>query len=558
MRILFFSAVLFIFAAACVFAQVENVSIEYPVYDFIREMSVKKIINFDEDNPNLSRFEIANFLKTIDSKKAELSKTEIKLLDKYKVEFIPEESSKDNTWQMFGSGKNFISNLGDFFSNKQKYIFTAGKPGSNVFIEGIGNVYAGTEFKPDNKHQTVFMDGGFRARGTIFKSLGYSFDFTKGFIGGNSELAGIIEPKLQSNFKYNENAEVFNNYDYTNAYLKYYIEPTEGMGLSAQFGREKLTYGYGYGSKPILSGDNPNMDFLKLNFNYGIIRFSSIFASTVGYMSENRDDRYTKYFSAHRIKVAIPDIVDLAISDVVIYNGRIDFAYLNPILLWHFAEKSLQDRDNKNFVFDFKTKFMKDVEIQGTLFVDDDEQFAILSGGTTRSQKYVYQIGTMIYEPFIKNLSLTVEYTKIRPYTYTHYDIRDNYTAYGVNLGHRIGPNADELFTRLTYNISDWGRINLEYSHVRKGNNIYDANGNLVTNVGGDIAQGHRTGIDPEEAPFLAGNRVNTDAVGLNFRWIPIRNYIFDFYYGYTMQNFMTEGYKNDFSFGYVRMNIEY
>ncbi len=548
---------LFVLTSIC-YPQIENVSIEYPVYDFLKEMTVKKIINYDEDNPNLSRFEIANFLKTIDSKKPELSNTEIKILNKYKVEFIPEEANKDNTWQMFGSGKKFLKNLEDFFSNKQKYVFTAGKPGSNAFIEAIGNVYAGTEFKPDNSKNSVLMDGGFRARGTIFNHLGYYFDFSKGAIFGNKELASVIEPKLNTDFKFNENSESLKNYDFTNAYLKFYIEPTEGMGLSAQFGREKLTYGYGYGSKPILSGDNPNMDFLKLNFNYGIVRFSSIFASTVGYMQQNRDDRYTKYFSAHRIKVAIPDIVDLAISDVVVYNGRIEFAYLNPILLWHFAEKSLQDRDNKNFIFDFKTKFLKNVEFQGTFFVDDDEQFAILSGGSTRSQKYVYQIGTMIYEPLIKNLSFTIEYTKIRPYTYTHYDIRDNYTAYGVNLGHRIGPNADELFSRITYNISDWGRINLEYSHVRKGNNIYDSNGMLVTNVGGDIAKGHRTGIDPEEAPFLAGNRVNTDAIGLNFRWIPIRNYIFDFYYGYTIQNYLTEGYKKDFSFGYIRMNVEY
>ena len=469
MRKLFLTIILFVIALSSGISQVENVSIEYPVYDFLKEMTVKKIINYDEDNPNLSRFEIANFLKTIDSKKSELSKTEIELLNKYKVEFIPEESNKDNTWQMFGSGNKFWNNLGDFFSKKQKYVFTAGKPGSNAFVEAIGNVYAGTEFKPDNANNSLIMDGGFRARGTVFNHLGYYMDFSKGAIFGSKELAAIIEPKLRTDFKFNEDSESLKNYDFTNAYLKFYIEPTEGMGLSAQFGRERLTYGYGYGSKPILSGDNPNMDFLKLNFNYGIVRFSSIFASTVGYMQENRDDRYTKYFSAHRIKVAIPDIVDLAISDVVVYNGRIEFAYLNPILLWHFAEKSLQDRDNKNFILDFKTKFIKNVEFQGTLFVDDDEQFAIFSGGTTRSQKYVYQFGTMIYEPLIKNLSLTVEYTKIRPYTYTHYDIKDNYTAYGANLGHRIGPNADEFFSRITYNISNWGRINLEYSRREAG-----------------------------------------------------------------------------------------
>jgi hypothetical protein len=164
----------------------------------------------------------------------------------------------------------------------------------------------------------------------------------------------------------------------------------------------------------------------------------------------------------------------------------------------------------------------------------------------------------MIYEPLIKNLSLTLEYTKIRPYTYSHYDIRNNYTSNGVNLGHRIGPNADELFSRITYNISNWGRINLEYSHVRKGNNIYDANGILIKNVGGDITQTFRDDVDDPNAPFLEGNRVNTDAVGINFRWIPIRSYIFDFYYGYSIENHVTEGFKKDYSFGYVRMNVEY
>ncbi len=82
---------LFVLTSIC-YPQIENVSIEYPVYDFLKEMTVKKIINYDEDNPNLSRFEIANFLKTIDSKKPELSNTEIKILNKYKVEFIPEEA----------------------------------------------------------------------------------------------------------------------------------------------------------------------------------------------------------------------------------------------------------------------------------------------------------------------------------------------------------------------------------------------------------------------------------------------------------------------------------
>jgi hypothetical protein len=552
--------IFFILLFSCILrAQVENVPLSDPVYIFIKEMSVKKIISgYDDDNPNLSREDAAGFLKKIDKKKTELSGTEKELLEKFKPEFIPEESNKDNTWKMFGTGKNFINNLGDFFSNKQKYLYFGGKQGSNIYFEGIGNIYTGHEFKPNDKVNTLMMDGGFRVHGTIFKNLGYFFDFNKGAIIGQQELAPFMEPRLRSDFKFNENTEKFGNYDRTNAYLKYRIEPFEDANLSVQFGREKLTYGYGYGSKLILSGENPDMDFLKMNFNYGVIRFSSIFASMPGYFSDNRDERYTKYFSAHRFKVALDDLFDAAISDVVVYADRIEFAYLNPILFWHFAEKSLQDRDNKNIAFDFQTKFLKNVEFQWTSFVDDDEQFAMLTGKTNRNQKFGYQAGAFVYVPFIRNLSFVVEYTKIRPYTYSHWDVKNNYTSYGINLGHRMGPNADEIFTRLSYNISDWGRFNFEYRHIRKGENVYDDNGNLIKNVGGDVAITFRDGIDDPDAKFLDGERVNTDNFILNFRFIPIRNYIFNFYYVYNINRNITKGFNTDMSYAYVKLNIEY
>lgn len=543
--------------SVCV-SQVENVPLTYPVYDFLKEMSVKKIIAYDEDSPNLSRFEVADFLKTIDGQKSQLSNTEIKLLNKFKIEYIPELANTDNTWQMFGSGRKFTKNLNDFFSKKQKYIYKIGKEGNNAYIEGLGNLYGGVQIKPSEKKGAFMMDGGFRARGTVFDHLGYSLDYLKGAMFGDNSLAPYMEPRLKTDLKFNENAEVLKNYDNTTAYLKYHVEPLENFHLSALFGREKTTLGYGYGSKPILSGDNPDMDYLKLNLKYGVISYTTIFASTVGYFEKQRQDRYTKYYSAQRLKLSLPDLFDFALSDVIIYNGRIDFAYLNPILFFTFAEKTLQDRDNKNFVFDLRTKFWKNVEFTGTVFIDDDEQFAFVTGKTDRKEKFVYQVGTMIYEPFIKNLSLTVEYTKIRPYTYSHYDVRDNYTAYGMNLGHRIGPNADEIFTRLTYNISDWGRFNFEYSHVRKGNNIYDANGTLIKNVGGDVLYGYRDEIDDPNAQFLEGERVNSDVIGLNFRWIPIRNYTFDFHYAYTIDNYITKGYKSDFSYAFVKLNINY
>ncbi len=552
--------VLFVFfAAARAFAQVENVPLYFPVYDFLKEMSVKKIIHYDDDNPNLSRFEVADFLKTIDLKKNSLTRTEKDLLEKYKVEYIPGESNSGNTWNMFGSGRKFTDNLDGFFSNKQKYMFSSGNPGNNIFVEGLGNVYAGHEIKPDRDINTLMMDGGLAARGTLFNHLGYYLEWGKGMMFGQKDLGPLMEPRMKIDYKFNEDKEKLRNYDYTSAYLKYYIEPLEKFGISVQFGREKTTFGYGYGSKTMLSGDGPDLDYLKLNAKYGVIRYTVMYASTVGYFLPVRDDRYTKYISMQRLKIALPDLFDAAISTSIVYNGRIDFAYLNPIMFWPFAEKSLQDRDNKNFVLDFQTRFLKNVELQGTLYIDDDELFGFATGKINKTEKIAYQIGTFIYEPLsIPDLTFIAEYTKIRPYVYSHYDIKDNYTAYGINLGHRIGPNSDEICTKLAYNISDWGRAGIEYRFIRKGNNIYDEFGNLIKNVGGDISQGFRDNIDDDYARFLDGERVNSNNLTLNFRFIPIRNYTFDLVYVYNIDNNITKSFKKDFSYGYVRMNITY
>jgi len=556
----YISVVFILIFSVSVVAQVENIPLDNPVYEFFKEMKVKKVLfRFADDNPNLSYFQAANYLKEIGKSRKELSSTEIKLLEKFKVEFIPEESNESNTWNMFGSGKKFIPNMKDFFSNKQKYLFSAGKTGNNGYVEAIGNLYFGKSLKPGGGKLTSIMDGGFRGRGTLFNHLGYSVSWYKGFLFGDKNLAGKMEPKLTTDFKFLENKESNVNYDNTASYVKYYAEPLEDFGLSAQFGREKITYGYGYSGKPYISGNNPDMDFLKMNFDYGVVNLSSIFASTVGNFDWDYTKRYTKYISAHKLKVSIKDLFDIGYTDIVVYNGRIDFAYLNPILVWHFAEKSLQDRDNKNVALDIQTRFLKNVELQGTLFIDDDEQFSLLAGKTSRKEKFAYQVGTFIYEPLtIKNLALQFEYSKVRPYTYSHYDPKDTYTAYGICFGDQNGPNSDQVFTKLSYNISDWGKFNLEYRSIRKGNNIYDANGVLVKNVGGDINQTFRDNIDDPNASFLEGERINSNVVSLNFRFIPIRNYIFDFYYIYKSDNNITKNILTDESFVYMRMNVQY
>lgn len=538
--------------------QVENVQVTHPVYTFLKEMKVKNIIDyFREDESVISRFEVKTLLDKISEKQNQLSKTEKKLLDKYYIEF-EDKLNEENTAYMFKPDKNIFSNISESFSDKVKYIYAYQDENANLYLEGLGHFYHGQRFKPNVNNSNLF-DIGFRLRGTLFDKLGYNLTVIKGGVSGNADFAEVIEPRLVTDIKWIMAVEKFRNYDYTFGYIKYHTSPANGMNLAIQLGREDITLGYGYGSKLLLSGDHPTLDFIKFNFDYGVIHFSSIHASTLGPFQPNRKDRYTKYFAFNRLKIVIPELFDFGIGESIIYSGRgVEFGYLSPINFYKFVEISTQDRDNGNLYLDIQTKFIKNLELQATFFLDENI-LSNLSDLKLYSNKTAYQVGGFWYEAFgIQDLSLILEYTRIRPFMYTHFDVENNYSSHGVNLGHRIGPNADELLTRFTYNLNEKIRIRGEYRFTRRGENEYDESGNLISNVGSDIFITHGEVPGNTHYYFLDGVRVNSNLLNFGIRYEPVRDFIFDISFNYSINNNITEGMKEDISFLLLKFILEY
>lgn len=547
------------FSVSIASAQIENVPIHNSVYTFLKEMKVKGLISFiREDDPLLSRFEVQNLLNEISNHKNELSNTETKLLKKYQTEFS-ESLNPDTATQLFNPDENFFSELSEMYSDKVKYLYAYKEKENNVFVEWLGHFYHGQRFSPEKTTNSNLFDIGFRIRGTIFNHLGYNLTVFKGGVSGNESFAEIIEPRLLHNFKWIEDAENIGNYDFTYGYLKYHTQPVNDMHISVQLGREDLTLGYGYGSKLVLSGDNPTLDFIKFNFDYGIINFSSMHASTTGYFSRNIDERYTKYLAFNRLKLKFENLFDVGIGETIVYSGRgIDLAYLSPVNFYKFTEMAIQDRDNGNLYLDLQTKFLKNLEIQAT-FLLDENILSHLEELDRYTNKTAYQIGAFWYQPFsLSDLSLIVEYTKIRPYVYTHVDLKNNYTAFGANMGHRIGPNADELMTRLNYNFNEWIRATLEYRYSREGNNIYDESGNLIKNVGGDIAVSHGLVVQNMVAKFLDGERINHNFFSAGLRIEPIRDFIFEISYNFQKAHNITKNITSDLSYALLKFTLEY
>ena len=558
-KILIFILIVFAIAAEDINAQIENVPLTDPVYNFLKEMRVKRIItDYNDDDPNMSRFQVADQLRLMFRKRTQLSRTENKILNKYMIEFLPEELNNKTTTSLFGGNTGASDGIKGLITDKQKYLFAYQKDKNNIFINVIGNLYYVNGIKPTVKSNSFLFDGGLDIRGSLFDRLGYNFSAAKGGAAGDSVLIESAFPSIKANFKYVEDIENIVNYDFTNGYLKYFTNPTDGMDLSFQIGREQLKYGLGYSKRLSLSGDAPNMNFLKFNFKYGIINYSSIFASTVGEFSPVRDLRYTKYFTANRIKLAFEDLFDVGIGEAIISSRGIELGYLNPLIFYKFLEMSLQDRDNGTLFFDLQTHFVKNLELQGTFFLDEDI-LGNLSDFSKQTNKTAYQLGFYWYEPAgIQNLALIFEYTKIRPYVYTHFDPKNIYTGFGVILGHPIGPNADQLFTRLQYNLSERITFNVELQKIRKGENVYNSKGELVKNVGGSVYDSFVWDRDDDQAYFLDGVRINDYNVRFNFIYEPLLNYTFDVNYVYNISKNITYGSITDQSYAYIRFNLGY
>ena len=549
---------LFILNSNNIFAQVENIPLDHPVYTFLKEMKVKRIISYiNEDIPNLSRFQVKEYLERIEGNISELSSTEKDLFHRYKIEFY-ELLDPETTTYFFHPEKDFMESASEFFSNKVKYFYAYSEENANVFIELLGHYYFGQQFEPliNNTH---LFDIGFRFHGTVFKHLGYNFSFIKGGSAGSREVSELVQPKVLQSFKWVENSENINNYDFTEGYLKYHTEPVEKMHLSFQLGREYKTVGYGYGSKLILSGDNPSLDFLQFDFNYGIAHFTSIHGSTVGDYSVNKNDRYTKFWAFNRFKLSFKNLFDVGIGESIVYSGRgLELAYLTPLGFYKFIEHSIQDRDNGNLYFDLQTGFIQDLELQAT-FMLDENILSNLQNLDSYKNKTAYQIGLFWYEAFtLNNLSFVLEYTKIRPFVYSHNNIQNTYTAWGTNLGHPIGPNSDEILTRFAYNFTDWVRLTLDYRFIRRGENIYDDDGNLIKNVGGDIYISHKSNPENKDAIFLDGIRFNNNNFILDLRIEPARDFIFVIGYEFDNEKNLAENTSHNTSYGYIKFSLGY
>ncbi|GHT68957.1 hypothetical protein FACS1894110_17550 [Spirochaetia bacterium] len=182
-------------------------------------------------------------------------------------------------------------------------------------------------------------------------------------------------------------------------------------------------------------------------------------------------------FSMGMVEVNIKNYFHADFGSTVIWPKRFELGYLFPLFDNFLYQNNIGDFDNLAFFVNLKGQYPGIGNIWVSLFLDElpfEKELFILDRAM-----FAYQAGTTIALPFLPFGSLSLSYTKIEPYVYSHTKeivpwygdtpMESSYTNNGRSLGFYLPPNSDELKLRFEAMPEINTRVNLQYQMIRHG-----------------------------------------------------------------------------------------
>ncbi|MFN3306768.1 MAG: hypothetical protein ACK42Z_06245, partial [Candidatus Kapaibacteriota bacterium] len=172
--------------------------------------------------------------------------------------------------------------------------------------------------------------------------------------------------------------------------------------------------------------------------------------------------------------------------------------------------------------FAFEWNPFRNFQILGTWMMEDMIFSEI--GKNFWGNKTAWNIGAIYSLPFSTDLAL--EYTRIEPYMFTHFNNINNRTNDGRLIGTYLYPNSDELAIAIrNFTLGRYPLI-VKLAYVRHGANETDSSGKVIRNVGGDFNVNHSP-TDSDRVLFLDGVRRDSFLASINYGFEIIRNFNF-------------------------------
>ncbi len=465
---------LILFCFACLslnsFAQVVYENHRSEVYNFLYRLSMKGLIQFNDQVRPISRIYIEQCLDSVEAKSSPLSSIEKAELSFYKKEYTDakmngvEEANRFFTKDANGRWRTLSIQTKNFMMRLDP-VLTAGLQSRQA---GLVRQYS----------------SGFRIYGYAGKKWAYNFSFndiTESGTGIDTLRTGSSETGINGRIASNKQSV---NFAELRASLSYSFK-----NGSISLGKDYLLLGYGENGRTILSDKAPTYPYLRLDyqplswlrFNYThawlnstIIDSNRTYNTGVTPFGGRREFFLRKFMAQHSLTFMPIKGLDITVGESMVYSDRFDAGYLIPVLFFK-AYDNLVSNNNINtggngqlFLQVSSRNHLKNTHLYGSLFVDEIRIATIFNATKSRNQLGL-TLGATVTDIGLPYLTLGAEYTRINPFVYRNLTPAQDYTSQDYSLGDWMGNNADRWIIHAKYTPIPRLKINLRYQQIRKG-----------------------------------------------------------------------------------------
>lgn len=250
--------------------------------------------------------------------------------------------------------------------------------------------------------------------------------------------------------------------------------------IKINFSRIRRDWGPGDGNLMISGTARPFMgldmhlnpvDWFNWSFIVGVLEFD---ASNGGIKGGAR--ALQNAYTATMVELFGGDWVYFSLMSSAVWPKRFELGYGHPGMLGILYQNMIGDFDNLQFGVQFGFNLPKYFKIYAGWFIDEMkfmDNFAHLD-----RNMYSWQIGGRLAVPGAPFTTISLQYTKVEPYMYTHpetdtpwYDqlMNTSYINHGEPLGYKLDPNSDELKLKVETMPLWYLNASLMYRMIRHG-----------------------------------------------------------------------------------------
>ncbi len=515
----------FLLVCQTLYAQVEHIPIAHPIYTGLMRWEAQGILPADISTSVLpfQRKEIIAALKSVRRHDSLLSDAEKSVLVRFEREFDIVQTGRSLLFPKDSTSRTLL--FEHLFDDEEKFFYFVQDSVLTLrlvpFIRAEARWQTGaqtasiptTGSPPVERDQTtaILAALGGRISGTVSGMLGFMLQAQTGRTLGGTPLFLYDDPQLNQSFQFRVGDHRF--FESTESHVRFEKDWFYAIG-----GREARLMGAGYGMRSLMSSQALPIDAVTLGarfhgFEYRATHFTLLGQPEPNPLSHGSQTPIADKYMAHHRFAFREAWGEIGFNELVIYSRRnIDLAYALPVSFIRNLTNDLRDRDNFQIALDATVRPLAGVQVKSTFLLDDLSMSKV--GRAWWANKWAWNVGIMALPSAFgwkAPLDATLEYSRVEPYTYTHFDRQNAVVNDGILFAGHLRPNSDELMAQIRYWYGSRYPITLRVAWQRHGKNVTDANGALIRNVGGDPLQTLRRDtltlapIDSESTTFLDG-----------------------------------------------------